>query len=234
MHRSCFRRASLGIALALLALGSRHAQAGEVHTPVTFSTGFLDSSNNLQPSMSLDIQTNTSPFGWETLTFTGSNGAITDTTPFYTQLGTISAALEGPGYNPGLPDNVAFNLTIAQTDPTNGNGGITNSLSVSGHLLFAFDKFQISFNTTSVTIGDVTYQLGDLVHHRRGPDTFTPYTAGTAYDIGIITSGFLQPGPFTLNAQVTAAPEPSTLVSAGMGLAMFGLTWTVRRRRKSA
>lgn len=137
-----------------------------------------------------------------TVTFTGVGSASVNE-PTFASLGSISASGGTNDANPfGAGDTLT--LTITQTVPSAGSGAssgtVTGTITPSGGSLIS-----VTF-PTPVTIGLVTY-------------TITPTLVAV-------------PAPGTsasIEALITAVPEPSTY--ALTGLALSGLLYYVRRRR---
>jgi len=88
--------------------------------------------------------------------------------------------------------------------------------------LFAVDTANLSGDFTSVTMSGV---YGDLTFSKVDADRWESPYLGSGREFAFFTSG--------PNAGVLyAVPEPSTMVFAGIGMAMFGWsTWTRRRSR---
>ena len=117
-------------------------------------------------------------------------------------------------------DGVTFTLTVNQTAPSNqsGNFGL-NTGAVTGTIGFnpATGALVWMPTSTSLTLGVVTYQL---VTDKTG-------------NIGIVLpTPDRNPDQTTLKANLTATPEPSTVVLLATGL--FGLVPIIRNRRKQS
>jgi hypothetical protein len=136
--------------------------------------------------------------GGATLTFTGVPSTAVDS-PTNISLGAITAA-GGPGTFAG--DMIV--LTITQTDPTPG-GSDTSSSTIDGLITTTSNGIDLSFMPTSFTIASdpsVTYVLQSEYF------LVAPNTNG---------------GVTSLQASVTASPEPASIGLLGASLLGFGL-----------
>ena len=164
-------------------------------------------------------------FGGFTLTYQNS-AIVTAVAPVgNVDMGSFFLACTGcsAATTASFPGGVTFTLTVNQTTPTvqSGNFGTTGPVTATGTIMFnpASGALTWTPNTTSLTLGDVTYQL---VTDNTGKIGIVLPTANAGENPNQTS--------IKANLSVTTTPEPSTV--ALMATGMFGLIPVIRRRRK--
>ena len=169
--------------------------------PVTYSTS--GSFNGSGNSMTFGSGGNMLTIG-----FTGITNSTVEATPFtFASLGTFQTSVTGSGAT--ITPGTTFTLTITQTDPGSGSGALVSTLT--GTISQNQSTGQVTFTVTAVTINGVEYRI------RENPLTLVPPATNN--------------GMTTVQAQITAIPEPTTVLLLGTGLA--GIAAGIRKRRKA-
>jgi hypothetical protein len=191
------------LALASLAFMSVTPALAE---PVTYSTTGGFSASGGASSATFGGAGNTL-----TLSFAGvASTTVTADPTTNGSAGTITASITGTG---GTATGT-FTLTIDQTDPSVGSGGLSGALS--GTITSNSSSGTLSFTSTALTLGDITYTLQQPPG---GYDLVPPNTNGGMTSI-------------QLQINATAVPEPAFFGLTGLGF--FGLAGIAYRRYRQA
>ncbi len=210
-----FSRPALAVAAAVLLLAAaRPARAGIVVSvqDVTAQAGSTGNTLEVDVSNTGSLSVDISAFSFEIsvasgsgVTFTGASDNTSLQTYVFSGNSLFGPIITKPGTTPGTTLDAS---DIATTGSTSLAGGETLGLG-----LGSFDV------TGSTPTGPVTVTL-----------TGYPSTSLTASNTSNIPIDTLNNGTITITP--SAVPEPSSLVSAALGL--LGAGWLVRRRRASA
>ncbi|MER3429178.1 MAG: hypothetical protein C4334_14010, partial [Pyrinomonas sp.] len=131
-----------------------------------------------------------------TITFTGVSNVTVSANP--TTFGSLGNFQTSATENYGATfDPTPFTLTITQSVPPGGSGNFSAILA--GTLQSDGSTVTVTFSTTQIVLGDVIYQL-----------TSNPLTLAPPSTNNGITS---------VQVQITAVPEPATMLLLGTGLA---------------
>lgn len=157
--------------------------------------------------------------GGITITFNGRTGGIPVGTPSNTSFGDFVVT--------GVANSTAtytnnFTLTINQTVPSAGNANFP-AATVNG---------TITIDTNNVGTSDAYVQFASPLNQTIG--SIISYKIQNADDLTPGKISLPANGMATINGQVTAVPEPATLLSLAVGLPLLGLGAWMRRRRQSS
>lgn len=209
------------------------AATAQVKADIVYNAGYVSQGNNGSVSSSNILG--------QTFTNANYSSTINYITMYLakgTGVGTVSLSIyavtpytDGGGHSGYKPTGAALSTSNSIDASTLWTGGYTNQATFTGfthYELAANTRYAYQLNTSGLTSGQVAFNAGALTNSTTtGQYRFYSSNGGTSYDLTgdyNILSGFVD---------VTAVPEPTTLVLTGGALAAGAIGAYFNRRRRA-